>query len=138
MKKFEKGLISISKSLSKLAETMEKLAESIENDPIQVKPAMKKAAKKKATPKKKAAAKKKVAAKKAAPESTKSTVESNTGSLFNNIYELVGSSKDGITVAEIKEKTGLAPRQVSNALYKLTKKGQIETIRRGVYVTKKA
>ena len=132
MKKFEKDLISISNSMSKLAEKIEKLAEAIENESKQTKPAKKKAAKKKAAPKKK------LSAKKVAPQSAKATVERKPGSLLENIYELVGESGDGITVAGIKEKTGLAPRQISNALFKLTKKGQIETIRRGVYVTKKA
>ena len=133
MKKFEKDLISISTSMSNLAEKIKKLVEAIENEAGLAKPATKKAAKKRRTANEKDAKRKKVA-----PESSKSTVKSDVGNLLETIFELVGSSEDGITVAEIKDKTGFAPRQVSNALYKLTKKGQIKTIRRGVYATKKA
>jgi hypothetical protein len=36
----------------------------------------------------------------------------------------------------LKEKTDLTPKQLSNALYKLTKQGKIEAISRGLYVKK--
>ena len=36
----------------------------------------------------------------------------------------------------LKKKTNLEPRQLSNALYKLTKKGTIEAKSRGIYFTK--
>ena len=141
MKNLKKNLISISQSVTKLAEKIEKMAEAIENESARAKAAKKTTAKKKtfakAAPKNKKAAAKKKAAKKASAGTANSTAASDSGSLLDNIYQLVSSSGEGITVAEIKEKTGLAPRQVGNALYKLTKKDRIETIKRGVYVIKK-
>jgi predicted transcriptional regulator of viral defense system len=57
--------------------------------------------------------------------------------MLEDIYGMISRSRNGITVERIKKRTRLQPRQVSNALYKLTKKGQIETLSRGVYVKKK-
>lgn len=144
MKKLMKDLDKISKTLSELTEKVEKMADAIEKEPVLAKPVKKTAAKKKAAPKatkKKAAPKKKVSAKKKAapkvPGSTKADKEENdTGSMLDKIYGLIGNGPEGTTVAEIKEKSGLAPRQVSNTLYKLTKKGLIDTVSRGVYVKK--
>jgi predicted Rossmann fold nucleotide-binding protein DprA/Smf involved in DNA uptake len=145
MKKLMKELTSISKMLSALSEKLVQLSSIIGKEDVQVKPEEKTAKKraapkvkvaKKAAPPKKATAKK--AAKKAAPkEVTPKPVEPTATSdigLLDNIYGLI--SAEGTTVAEIKEKSGLSPRQVSNALYKLTKKGMIDTKSRGVYVKK--
>ena len=44
------------------------------------------------------------------------------------------SNLNGITIAQLKGKTALDDRQLSNALYKLTKKGMIAAKSRGVYV----
>jgi hypothetical protein len=41
-----------------------------------------------------------------------------------------------VTIATLKAKTKLDSRQLSNALYKLSKKGMIRTKSRGVYVKK--
>ncbi|BBO86797.1 hypothetical protein DSCO28_73630 (plasmid) [Desulfosarcina ovata subsp. sediminis] len=151
MKKLIKDLTSISKALSALAEKVEQMADALEKEAAQAKPVKKTAAKKKAAPKttKKAPSKKKSAAKKKAPKKTAPKVAeptevseqsteqpSDTGSLIDNIYGLI--STEGTTVAEIKEKTGFKPRQVSNALYKLTQKGLIDTVSRGVYVKKES
>ncbi|MBW1841744.1 MAG: hypothetical protein JRI75_08105, partial [Deltaproteobacteria bacterium] len=45
-------------------------------------------------------------------------------------------SKKGVNIATLKEKTGFNPKQVSNALFKLSAKGMIATKSRGVYVKK--
>jgi len=132
MKNLKKDLMAISKSVSKLAEKMEKIAEAIEKGaepakPVTKKKAAPKAAKKKATPPKKQAQK-----------AADSPDAKGSESMLDNIFEMVSSNPEGITVAQIKEKTGLAPRQVSNALYKLTKKGKVETVSRGIYVEKKS
>ena len=139
MKKFKNDLISISKSVSKIAEKLEKIAEMVEKESVPINKLTKKAAgKKKATPKvaKKRAAPKKDEAKKTAQDAADSTDDSESESLLDRVYELVKRNRGGITVAEIKDKTGLASRQVSNTLYKLTKKGKIETVTRGTYVEK--
>jgi len=49
---------------------------------------------------------------------------------------VIAKAKSGANIATLKKKTKLEPRQLSNALYKLTKKGTIEARSRGVYFKK--
>jgi TRAP-type C4-dicarboxylate transport system substrate-binding protein len=78
-------------------------------------------------PKKAAAAKKKAAPKKGASSEAKGTV-------LESVLDVISKSRSGANIADLKAKTNLESRQLSNALYKLSKKGQIKTISRGVYV----
>ena len=55
---------------------------------------------------------------------------------LRNIFNAVKRSKRGVSIAQLKAKTGLNPRQLSNALYKLSKKGTIVAKSRGLYVAK--
>jgi Sugar-specific transcriptional regulator TrmB. len=48
--------------------------------------------------------------------------------------KLIKRSRKGATVEKIKEATKLDKKQISNSLYKLTKKGMVKTVSRGVYV----
>ena len=57
--------------------------------------------------------------------------------MLESILGMISRSRNGVTVGQLKKRTGLAARQVSNALYKLTKNSQIETLSRGLYVKKK-
>jgi predicted DNA-binding transcriptional regulator len=57
----------------------------------------------------------------------------NSGSLLESIYNLIYSYKGGIEVQSIRDKLQLEDRQVSNALYKLSKKGLVESVGRGKY-----
>ena len=137
MKDVQKKLLAISTKLSSLVQQVEKMAEAIEAESGKAVPAKKaKAAVKKAkapAKKAKAAAKKKAApAKKAKPAAA-----AEPSSMLDNIYGMISRSRKGITVERLKKRTGLQARQVSNALYKLTKKGKIETVSRGVYAKKK-
>jgi hypothetical protein len=54
--------------------------------------------------------------------------------VLDSVYKTIRRSRNGITIAQLKGKTALDDRQLSNALYKLTKKGVIEAKSRGVYV----
>jgi membrane protein involved in colicin uptake len=151
MKDVQKKLLAISTKLSSLVQQVEKMAEAIESGSGKAAPAKKaKAAKavvkktktraKKAKPaarKAKPAAKKR-ARKKAAPtkKAAASTAAGNS-TMLDNIFGMISRSRNGITVERLKKRTGLQARQVSNALYKLTKKGKIETLSRGVYAKKK-
>ena len=83
---------------------------------------------KKKAPAKKAAVKKKAPAKKAAAKK-KDTV-------LDTVFGAIKRARKGITVAVLKEKTKLNPRQLSNALYKLSNKGLIAAKSRGLYVKK--
>jgi membrane protein involved in colicin uptake len=145
MKDVQKELLTISTALASLVEKVEKMVETIETEsevaaPAEkAKPAKKAAAKAKAKAKAKnakAAPKKKAAAKKAPSTGTKTTVSGSQPTMLDNIFTMISRSRNGITVERLKKRTNLEARQV-NALYKLTKKGKIETLSRGVYIKKK-
>jgi predicted Rossmann fold nucleotide-binding protein DprA/Smf involved in DNA uptake len=130
MKKIQTQLKSVSKQLAGLAAKIEKL-----NDQLAKAPAAKKAApaQKKAAPKKKVAAKKKAPAKKAAVKKAPAKKTSKT-TVLDSVMAVINKSRSGATIANLKTKTGLESRQLSNALYKLSKKGKIKSKSRGVYV----
>jgi hypothetical protein len=54
--------------------------------------------------------------------------------VLDSIYKTIRGSRKGVRIAELKSKTALEDRQISNALYKLTKKGMVRTKSRGVYI----
>ena len=117
MKKITAQLKTLSKSLSTLSKQVEKITNQV--DKLQ--------ASQKAVPAKKTVAKK-VAAKKAAP--------AKQVTMLDTVFNVIKRTKKGVTVSQLREKTKLDTRQLSNALYKLTKKGAIQTKSRGLYVKK--
>ncbi len=129
MKKIQTQLKGVAKQLAGLAAKIEKL-----NAQLAKAPAAKKAApaKKKAAPKKKAVAKKKAPAKKAAKKAPAKKAAKAT--VLDSVMAVIKKSRSGATIANLKAKTGLESRQLSNALYKLSKKGMIKSKSRGVYV----
>ncbi|MBW2602699.1 MAG: hypothetical protein JRE28_00075 [Deltaproteobacteria bacterium] len=122
MKKIKAQLKTLSKSLAALSKQVEKITNQV--DKLQ--------APKKAVPAKKTVAKKtvakKVAAKKEAP--------AKQLTMLDTVFDAIKRTKKGISVAQLKEKSQLDSRQLSNALYKLTKKDLIQTKSRGLYVKK--
>ena len=54
--------------------------------------------------------------------------------ILKAVYDVIRRSRKGTSIKNLREKTQLGPRQVSNALYKLTKQGLIKTKTRGIYV----
>lgn len=54
-------------------------------------------------------------------------------SVLATVFDVIKRSRKGADIAKIREKTGFKSRQISNALYKLAKKGQIKSLARGVY-----
>ncbi len=153
MKDLQKQLKSMSKSLAQLAEQIETVAAYIEKfdslvapveeapveaAPVEEKkkaPAKTKAAAKKAAPKARAAKKAAPKAKEKVEEAPVEAVEasSKSSSVLATVYDVIKRSRKGVNIAKIKEKTGFEARQISNALYKLSKKGQIKSMARGVY-----
>ena len=117
------------KQIDKLESAKPKAAKKAAPKKKAAKKAAKKIAKKvvKKTPKKPAAPKKAVA--KQAAAASKSTV-------LDTVLDVVKKSRTGATISKLKEKTGLDSRQLSNALYKLSKRGKIEAKSRGLYVKK--
>jgi lambda repressor-like predicted transcriptional regulator len=133
MKKIKAQLKTLSKSLATLSKQVEKITDQVDKlqAPKKAVPAKKTVAKKKVVKKaaaKKAAPVKKAAAKKAAPAKQETMLDS--------VFDIIKRTKKGVTVAQLREKTKLDSRQLSNALYKLTKKGIIQTKSRGLYVKK--
>lgn len=127
MKKVQAQLKTIAKNLVSLADKIEKLNAQMAEAPA---PKVPKAVAKKKAPAKKAAAKKAEAPKKAAekaPAEGKETV-------LDKVFEVISKSRNGATIATLKSKTNLESRQLSNALYKLSKKGKIKAQSRGVYI----
>jgi lambda repressor-like predicted transcriptional regulator len=122
MKKITAQLKTLSRSLDTLSKKVEKIIDQVDKfkAPIKAAPAKKAAARKTAA--------RKVAAKKAAP--------AEQATMLNTVFDIIKRTQKGITVAQLKEKTQLNSRQLSNALYKLTKKGQIQTKSRGLYIKK--
>ena len=113
MKRLEIQLKTVSKSLAALSKQVEKLSQQVTKAP----PA-----------KKTAPAKKKSGAGKAAPAGGKTVLDA--------VFDVIKRTKKGVTVAQLKQKTNLDARQLSNALYKLSKKGQVYAKSRGLYVKK--
>ena len=118
MKKLTDQLKAIAKSLATLSTQVEKVTKQIDK---LVPP-------KAAVAKKKKAPIKKPTVKKAAP--------AKPITVLDTVFNAIKRTKKGITVAKLKEKTDLNARQLSNALYKLSKQGKIEAKSRGLYVKK--
>ena len=117
MKNLQSQLKTVSRSLATLSKQVEKLSNQIQ----------KPQAVKKAAAKKPAAAKKTIA-KKVAPAGGKTVLDT--------VFDVIKRSKKGVSVAQLKTKTQLDARQLSNALYKLSKKGMVKAPSRGLYLKK--
>jgi predicted Rossmann fold nucleotide-binding protein DprA/Smf involved in DNA uptake len=116
-------LKSIAKHLTALSKQVEKLSKQVDKGL---------AAKK--TVSKSTKAKPKAKAKIAAPVKKVKMAKVDKGAtVLNSVLDVIKKSRKGVSIAQLKEKTDLNPRQLSNALYKLTKKGSIKSMSRGVY-----
>jgi hypothetical protein len=125
MKKAQTEIKSLEKNIAALQSKLAKLKGQKGGKAAAPKKAPAKAPKKAAQ----VAPKKKVVSKKAA-----AAAEAAKGTVLENVLDVIGKSRNGANIADLKAKTNLESRQLSNALYKLSKKGQIKTISRGVYV----
>ena len=153
MKKIKDPLKTIAKSLLSLSKKVEKIAKQADAlMPSKPVPAAKKAVAKKTVAKK--TAPKKAVAKKAVAKKTvaKKTAAKKTAAkkkppaakvappkqlaVLDSVFDSIKRAKKGVTVAQIKEKLDLNAKQLSNALYKLSKKGKIEAKSRGLYFKK--
>ena len=125
MKKLQARLKLISKSLVALSKQVDKILQQISKLQAPKATAAKKT-KTTAAKAKKSSVKKKPVKKKTAKQMT----------ALEAVFNVIKRSRKGATIAVLKEKTGLVSRQLSNALYKLAKKGQIVAKERGLYVKK--
>lgn len=54
------------------------------------------------------------------------------------VLDIIRKSRKGVNISQIKSETNFSSRQISNALYKLSRiQGKIEAKSRGVYILKK-
>jgi uncharacterized protein YoxC len=113
MKKLQEQLAWISQTLSGLSKHVSKITQQVGNLTTTSK------AKRGHAPGKKATA--------AAARVRRDTV-------LDSVFNAIKRSRSGISIAQLKKKTDLGDRQLSNALYKLTKKGVVHAKSRGVYV----
>ncbi len=127
MKKMKVQLKSISNSLLSLSKQVDRLTKQVDKLQPAKKAAPKKAASKKAAPKRKPAASKKV---------VKKPAGAKAATVLDSVFNVIKRSRTGVSIAALKTKTKLDSRQLSNALYKLSQKGQIQAKSRGVYVKK--
>jgi pantothenate kinase len=118
MKSIKTQLKTISKSLNSLSKQVDRITKQVDK----VQPA-----KKAAPAKRKKTVRKAAVRKKAAPATGQKTV-------LDKVYAVIKRSPKGATIATLKTKTGLDSRQLSNALYKLSKKSLVRAKSRGLYV----
>ena len=85
--------------------------------------ALGKAQKSKPAPKKKAAPKKQATKKPAAK-----------ASVSDSVLGFINRSKKGVSMADLKKKTGLADKQLQNIVFRLKKQGKVKAESRGIYV----
>jgi len=140
LKTVKKKLTDLGKQLERLgreAAKFEAASKKAAQKKATRKKAVKKTAAKKTTAKKatarKPAAKKKVAKKKAP---AKKAPAKKGVTVLDKVYNAIKGSRKGVTISQLKTKTQLDSRQLSNALYKLSKKGMVYAKSRGVYVKK--
>ncbi len=127
MKKMKDQLKSISKSLVSLSKQVDRLTKQVDKLQATPKTVAKRAVKKRATPKRKPAARKTIA---------KRTPAAKSPTVLDAVFDVIKRNRNGVSIAALKAKTKLDSRQLSNALYKLSKKGQVRAKSRGVYVKK--
>ena len=77
---------------------------------------------------------KKVSTKNASPAREKPKME-KTKTVFEKVVEIVQGSRKGVTVAAIREKTGLGETQIRNVIFRARKEGKIKNKERGIYVS---
>jgi hypothetical protein len=130
VKALKKEVQGLAKGLKLLAGKVEKLQKRVDAvGAKKAKPAKRQAVTK--APKKKAAPKKKTAPKKkAAPKTPSKGVASAPAAILN----LLQRRSAGVSVAEIRQKTGFGGQKVRSNVYLLKKRGLIKNKEKGVYV----
>jgi Fic family protein len=115
MKKIQEQLTWISKTLSGLSKQLDKMSTQIDKTAT-VRGTKTQAGRK---PGRKASGK-------------AAGVRKNT--VLDSVFNAIQRSRSGVTIPQLRSKTKLGDRQLSNALYKLTKKGLVHAKSRGIYV----
>lgn len=137
MKKLAADLKAVNKEIKALAKKLERL--SLSADKLVKAEASKQAKKKPAAPKRTArrtkAAPAKVPAKKTASKATQKPAAktARAANPTHQVLNLMKRYKKGVTIAKLKERSGLSDKQISNILHRASKSGKISRVSRGVY-----
>jgi len=138
MKKLAADLKAVNKEVKALARKLERL--SLKADKLMKAEASKKAKKKpapqKRTVKRTKAAPAKAPARKTAPKAVKKPAAkkvSRAATPTREVLNLMKRYKKGVTIAKLKERSGLSDKQISNILHRASKSGKITRVSRGVY-----
>ena len=115
-----KHLQELAAGLNELASAIDQIARSL-GEQLTPAPVPKKVAPKKPAAKRKPA---KAKAKKSAKKPTKMDV----------ILQTIRRARKGLSVAELRKRTGYSTRTVNNSIYKLKKAKRIQSPKRGVYI----
>jgi predicted Rossmann fold nucleotide-binding protein DprA/Smf involved in DNA uptake len=111
LKKEEKQMKDLKKSLEKVASDLNKAAKQVEKlaGDLEAKPA-------------------KMASKKVLNRTATQPTAADT------VYKVIARLKNGANIATIKQKTGYDNKKIHNLVYKLKKQGKIKSETKGVYV----
>jgi predicted Rossmann fold nucleotide-binding protein DprA/Smf involved in DNA uptake len=126
LKLVAEGLKTIAQGVEAISEKVDELAKS------QTAEEPKAGAKPKAKKSLSAATKKKTVKKTARKTPKKRAAKAPTAA--ETVYKFISTSKNGIDVATLIQKTGYDRKKISNVIYKLGKQGKIKSIKKGVYV----
>ncbi len=126
LKNVVEGMKSMAQGIDVLAEKLEIIAKSR----VDVRPKRKA----KAKPARKAPAKssKKKAAQKAPKRAVSNKAKPRTA--VATVLAIINSSKKGVNMATLMEKTGYDQKKIANLVYKLKNQGKIKSVKKGVYL----
>ena len=122
MKLLKKDLQTVLESLKMLTQRVERMQKRVN-----------------ATEKKQAQSKQKAKTSKAKSPAKKATAQARKTQpqrevAYGTFLNIIGRSKKGVTVPQLKAKTGFNEKKIANLVYKAKKQGKIKKIGRGVYV----
>ena len=158
MKAVLRDLKQLTKKAERIATKLDKLEKASKAKPKTKKAPAKKTTKAKAVAKKKAPAKKKAVAKKKAPAKKKAVAKKKAPvkkrpvakkkapakkkpvakkakkmSASDTILKIIKSRKTPIDTASLKKRTGFKDNNIRMIVYRLKKRGEIKSVRKGVY-----
>ncbi len=137
LKSLSDGLKAVAKSVEAAAKQVESLSKTRTKKATA--PAAKKVVKRKpaAKPAAKKTAKKPVARKTAAkkPVAKKPVVKKTAKRVtaVDTVFTCISQSRKGVSVTEIKTKTGFNDKKIANIVYKLKQQGKIASAAKGIY-----
>ena len=126
MKNLKKDLNAVNKGLKALVKKTESLMKAV--DKIEKTPATKAVSK----PARKAAVKPAKPAKKTVAKKPVKKAEQPTA--YDTFLGFLNKNKKGLSIEQIKSKTGFNDKKIANLVYKAKKQGKVKSAGKGVYI----